>query len=238
MMQIIPVIDLLHGKVVHAKQGKRDDYQAIQSQLCDGSEPLTIVAALLKLYPFQTLYIADIDAIMGVGNSDALIESIIITYPNITFWLDCGIKQMNARWLYNASNIKPVLGSENIESLQVYRAISYACQSKHVLSLDYSATSAMGISDLHNKAHFWPDETICMTLNAVGSANGVDKLRLQELIRLNSARKSPSKLYAAGGVRNMDDLRTLANIKLAGALIATALHNGSITSKDLEGFLT
>ena len=238
MMQIIPVIDLLNGPfnqchVVHAKRGLRQYYQPIQSQLTASSAPQEIVTALLELYPFQTLYIADLDAICGTGNNDGAIEVISQAHPTLTIWLDCGIRQMNARALYMGGNIRPVVGSENIHNLQNYRAISYACQSRHVLSLDYSATSALGIGELHESARFWPDDTICMTLNAVGSAEGVDMQRLNELIQLNKVRKTPSKIYAAGGIRNSADLQALANIGLAGALVATALHNGELSTTDI-----
>ena len=237
-MQIIPVIDLLIGPlnqccVVHAKRGQRLHYQPIQSQLTPSSAPLDIANALLELYPFQTLYIADLNAICGTGNNDDVIEAISQAHPTLTIWLDCGIGQMNARALYVGGNIRPVVGSENIQSLQDYRAISYACHSKHVLSLDYSTTSAMGIGELHNSARFWPDDTICMTLNAVGSAEGADVQRLNEIMRLNNARKTPSRIYAAGGIRNSDDLQALVNRRLAGALLATALHNGKLTTSDI-----
>ena len=233
MMQIIPVIDLLNNAVVHAKRGQRQHYQPIQSLLTTSSAPLEIVTALLELYPFQTLYIADLDAICGTGSNDGAIEVISQAYPALTIWLDCGIGQMNARTLYIGGNIRPVVGSENIHNLQDYRAISYACQGKHVLSLDYSTTSAMGIGELHESARFWPDDTICMTLNAVGSNQGVDIERLNTLIKMNSARKSRSRLYAAGGVRNLGDLQVLASMGLAGALVATALHNGKLSTTDI-----
>ena len=246
-MQIIPVIDLLNDplnnplndpigdcRVVHAKRGQRQHYQAIQSQLTDSCAPLDIVAALLELYPFQTLYIADLNAICGAGNNDTAIEAICKAHPALTIWLDCGIGQMNARALHIGGAIRPVVGSENIENLQDYRAISYACQSAHVLSLDYSATSAMGITELHTSARFWPDDTICMALNAVGSAEGPDMQRLNEMVDLNTARKTPSRIYAAGGVRNMDDLAALASMRVTGALLATALHDGSINTNDLQ----
>lgn len=256
-MQIIPVIDLLNGLVVHAKRGQRQHYQPIQSQLTASSAPLDIVAALLALYPFTQLYIADLNAIQKLGGvystNYTVIEAIIQAYPNMIIWLDCGIGQMNARALHVGGNIKPVVGSENVASLQDYRAISYACQSKHVLSLDYTATSAMGITELHNSARFWPDDTICMTLNAVGSAEGADMQRLNEIVRLNTARKTPSRIYAAGGVRNLEDLQVLASMRLsrtnnqfqlnysagtipavAGALVATALHNGNLNAQDLQ----
>ncbi len=236
-MQIIPVIDLLNGVVVHAKRGQRQHYQPIQSQLTASSAPLDIVAALLQLYPFQTLYIADLDAICGTGNNVSVVEAISQAHPQLTIWLDCGIAQMNARALYLGKQIRPVVGSENIASLQDYRAISYACQSKHVLSLDYSATSAMGISELHESARFWPDDTICMTLNVVGSAEGADMHRLNEIMRLNNARKTPSRIYAAGGVRGLDDLQALASMRVAGALVATALHQQQISGTDLESLI-
>ena len=238
-MQIIPVIDLLKDplddcRVVHAKRGQRQHYQPIQSQLTQSSAPLDIVAALLELYPFQTLYIADLNAICGAGNNDATIEAISKAHPALTIWLDCGIRQMNARALRIGGAIRPVVGSENIENLQDYRAISYACQSTHVLSLDYSATSAMGMTELHKSARFWPDDTICMSLNAVGTAEGPDMPRLTEIMHLNAARKSPSRIFAAGGIRNMQDSAALANRQVTGALVATCLHNKRLSADDIK----
>jgi len=229
----------MQGQVVHAKFGLRSQYLPIQSSLCNGSAPLVVVAALLELYPFQTLYIADLDAILGVGHHAELIEIISNTYPQLTIWLDSGIRQVNARALYpsnqNQSNrIKPVVGSENIANLQDYRAISDACESQHILSLDYSATSAMGIVELHASAHYWPDDTICMTLNAVGSTQGIDCERLHSLIKLNQVRKKPSRLYAAGGVRDINDIQQLNKLGIAGVLIATALHSGKLSHADLQ----
>ena len=242
-MKIIPVIDLMQGQVVHAKFGLRSQYQPIQSTLCNGSAPLIIVAALLELYPFQTLYIADLDAILGAGHHTELIAQIAENFPQLTLWIDSGIRQVNARGLYpsnldQSNRIKPVVGSENIANLQDYRAISYACESQHILSLDYSATSAMGISALHSSARFWPDDTICMTLNAVGSTQGVDNEKLSALIKLNQARKKPSRLYAAGGVRDIDDIQQLNKLGITGVLIATALHSGKLNQADLQLFDT
>ena len=233
-MQIIPVMDVKNGFVVHAKRGLRANYAPIQSLLTASNAPLDIATALMELYPFNTLYIADIDAIQGVGDNQDYIADIAQAHPNVTIWLDCGIGQPNARALYLGGNIKPVVGSENIADLQDYRAISYACNSKHVLSLDYAATMALGINALHNQARFWPDDTICMTLNSVGSAQGPDMQRLNEIIDLNAARKTPSRVYAAGGVRNMDDLAALASMRVTGALMSTALHDGSINTIDLR----
>jgi len=47
-MFIIPVIDLLNGKVVHAKYGNRAQYQPLQSPLVDSCEPLAVAAHYLR----------------------------------------------------------------------------------------------------------------------------------------------------------------------------------------------
>jgi phosphoribosylformimino-5-aminoimidazole carboxamide ribotide isomerase len=235
-MQIIPVIDLKQGCVVHARHGDRSHYQPIQSLLCAGSKPHHVIAALLELYPFTTLYIADIDAITSTGNHFDLLLVLANDFPHINFWVDCGIKQMNHRALHHGQNIRPVIGSENMENLISYKAVSYACGSRHVLSLDYQAESALGTDTLFNTAKYWPEDLICMSLQKVGSRQGVDIDRLQTLQNLNACRKTPSRIFAAGGVNNIEDIKLLNTHGIQGALIATSLHQKQITTTDLIDF--
>lgn len=228
----------MSGKVVHAKHGLRGQYQPINSQLTPSSEPLAIVEALLKLYPFATLYIADVDAILGLGAHIEVIESISKTYPQLNLWLDNGIGQANARALYMGNQVKAIVGSENIENLQDYRAISYACHSQHILSVDFNQLGAMGIPELHETAHYWPDEVICMTLSKVGSGQGFDIERLKQLQAMNRLRKIPSSLYAAGGLRDVNDIKSLAELSIKGVLVATALHHGKLSTGDIKQLAT
>jgi phosphoribosylformimino-5-aminoimidazole carboxamide ribotide isomerase len=44
-------------------------------------------------------------------------------------------------------------------------------------------------------------------------------------------------VYAAGGVRNRDDLAALISLNAHGALMATALHSGAITQKEIAALL-
>jgi phosphoribosylformimino-5-aminoimidazole carboxamide ribotide isomerase len=234
MLQVIPVIDLKSNNVVHAKHGQRANYQAIQSTLSASSDVFNIVKGLLKLYPFRTIYIADIDAITNTGNHFEQIELLSGLYPQVTWWIDNGVRNVNARILYTPqANIRAVVGSEHIHTLQDYRAVSYAYASRHVLSLDKLDDTELGAPELHNTGLYWPDDAICMTLNNVGSNAGPDVARLQALQQLNLARKKPARLFAAGGVRNMEDLIQLKQLGFAGALVASALHNGEITAQDL-----
>ena len=62
-MQIIPVIDLMQGQVVHAKFGQRSTYAPISSDLCTTSAAHDVVAALVKLYRFHVIYIRPLNEI-------------------------------------------------------------------------------------------------------------------------------------------------------------------------------
>lgn len=234
-MQVIPVIDLKNGHVVHAKHGQRAIYQPIKSILSSASDAFGIVEGLLKLYPFRTIYIADIDAITGTGNHFEQIELLSGMYPHINWWVDNGVRNVNTRILYAPqANIRAVFGSEHIHTLQDYRALSYAYESRHVLSLDKLDNVELGTSELHTSGLYWPEDAICMTLNQVGSNAGPDILRLQTLMQLNRARKKPANIFAAGGVKNNDDLLQLEHLGVAGTLVASALHSGEITTPQLS----
>ncbi len=62
-MQIIPVIDIKNGVVVHARAGDRASYRPIETPLASSAEPLAVIEGLLSLFPFDTLYLADLDGI-------------------------------------------------------------------------------------------------------------------------------------------------------------------------------
>ena len=231
------MIDLKNAQVVHAKHGNRHAYLPIQSVLSASSDVFSIVEGLLKLYPFRTIYMADIDAITNSGNHFEQIELLSSLYPHITWWVDNGVRNVNAHILYAPqANIRAVFGSENIHTLQDYRAMSYAYKSRHVISLDKLDSAELGAAELHNTGLYWPDDAICMTLNNVGSNTGPDIVRLLALQQLNLARKKPAKLFAAGGVRNMEDILALKQLGVSGALVASAFHSGEITAQQLSGF--
>ena len=76
-MEIIPVIDLRGGQVVRARMGARDQYRPIETPLSPTSDPLDVTRGLLSVFPFRTLYVADLDAIEGTGNSAAVLARLM-----------------------------------------------------------------------------------------------------------------------------------------------------------------
>jgi phosphoribosylformimino-5-aminoimidazole carboxamide ribotide isomerase len=73
-----------------------------------------------------------------------------------------------------------------------------------------------------------------MTLAKVGSGSGPDRSRIAEIRRAAGGRS----VFAAGGVRDTADLQALAQERVAGALVATALHDGRLAPDDLAKFAT
>lgn len=227
-MQVIPVIDLKNDTVVHARRGERATYRPIETPLAQGSAPLDIVKGLLSLHAFSTLYIADLDAIAGEGSNDDAISAIKHRFPRLALWVDSGIgtRDQAENWLARGLG-ELVLGSESLADAAT--AAQLADNARVVLSLDFRGPDLQGPADLLAGAAAWPRRVIAMTLHRVGSHAGPDLERLRAIKDLAGRRE----VFAAGGIRDVADLRALDQASVAGALVATSLHDGRIVSADL-----
>jgi phosphoribosylformimino-5-aminoimidazole carboxamide ribotide isomerase len=232
MMQVIPVIDLLNGEVVHATKGLRQTYQRMQSPLCPSSDPLTVVAALLTIHPFKQLYIADLNAIQKLPNKAssnfASIAQIRLAYPGLELWLDAGFKHSEDLLEWQTLNLRIILASENFHDMQDYLVLSQ--QHQFILSLDFFSDGFHGPKALLNEMQNWPKQVIIMSLPDVGSNLGFNKSRLEQITQSNKG----IHFYAAGGVRDEQDLLSLKALGVQGALLASALHNRQISGASLS----
>jgi phosphoribosylformimino-5-aminoimidazole carboxamide ribotide isomerase len=227
-MQVIPVLDLKDGMVVRAQMGERDRYRPIETPLAATSDPVDVARGLLSVHPFQTVYIADLDAIEGRGNNDAAIESIRQAFPQTSLWVDNGIADpaSASAWLARTNHCL-VLGSETQRDPTVARELSD--HDRVVLSLDFRAAQFAGPAELLDDTGVWPKRLIVMTLARVGSGAGPDTARIAEI----RARAPGRSIYAAGGVRDAGDLAALQQLGVAGALVATSLHDGRLSGADI-----
>src|SRR5262245_51456586 len=206
-MQVIPVLDLKGGVVVHSRMGQRDQYRPIRTPLSPTSKPVDVARGLLSVYPFVSVYVADLDAIGGGGgNNDAVLAELKATFPDSTFWVDNGIADSASaeRWL--AADLGHlVLGSETQKDEAVLRRLGK--DDRVILSLDYRGDDFVGPAALLNNVDAWPSRVITMTLARVGSGLGPDWARLETIKNAGGGRS----VYAAGGIRNADDLSALAD---------------------------
>lgn len=132
-MQIIPVIDLMHGQVVHARKGEREHYHLIQSRLSSDSQPINIVNGLRGLYPFTSLYIADLDAIQKRGQHLSVVAELQLAHPELEIWIDAGFSSVAELQPWLDLGVRPVLGSESIADMEAYLAMAKACTQQHIL---------------------------------------------------------------------------------------------------------
>ncbi|WP_374087688.1 HisA/HisF-related TIM barrel protein [Methylomicrobium lacus] len=225
-MQVIPVIDLKDGVVVHARQGKRESYLPIHTDLCPSADISAVIDAYLNLFDFTIFYIADLNALERQGDHRALIHTVAERFPQLTFWLDSGLCTGPPRG-HQPDNIKTVLGSESLRDDGVSLLETYA--QDFILSLDSIGTKRLGAENLFTKPRYWPNDIIIMTLERVGSGSGPDLERLAAFCR-----NHPGKNFiAAGGIRNLGDLLALKKIGIRQALVASALHSGAIGRAEL-----
>jgi phosphoribosylformimino-5-aminoimidazole carboxamide ribotide isomerase len=218
-VEIIPVVDVRGGVAVAAARGDRARYRPLESPLAATADPVAVALGLRTLFPFPTLYVADLEGIEGRGADRAVQRRLAEAWPGRELWIDDG-----------STGRDHVLGSESLVTLDDYARARDAAGPSAPLSLDFRGDNFTGPPGLLDDPALWPVRVIVMTLARVGSGEGPDVARLTSII----ARAGGRKVYAAGGVRHADDLRELRDLGAAGALVATALHNRQIQTGDLE----
>jgi len=234
-LNLIPVVDLLKGQVVHAREGRRAENRPVQSRLCEGADTETVVDALLRLHPFRSLYVADLDAIQRQGSNVDTLKRIRRCFPHLDLWVDSGIADERGLDAWLRANIgRAVIGSETLVDAEFMSHARQRCRDlSPVLSLDFIAEEFKGPQALlADPARYWPERVLAMNLRRVGSDAGPDLALIESL-----AAKAPDReVYAAGGVRSVEDLERAAAAGAVGALIATALHNGRLGRFQLAQF--
>jgi phosphoribosylformimino-5-aminoimidazole carboxamide ribotide isomerase len=227
-VQVIPVIDLQGGTVVRARFGQRHLYRPLETPLAASSDPVAVVRGFLAVHPFVQLYVADLDAIADRGSNQSEMRRLRHEFPLVQLWVDNGARdQASVRSVTDQDLGCVVLGSESQTDTSLLRKLCN--QSNVILSLDFRSERFLGPQAILTHPEIWPKRVIVMTLARVGSASGPDKDRIATIL----ATKDTCCVYAAGGIRNSVDLLLLKRMGVAGALVASALHSGDLTSVDL-----
>jgi phosphoribosylformimino-5-aminoimidazole carboxamide ribotide isomerase len=238
-MRIIGVIDVLAGRAVHARAGERSKYVPVERAAgarIDGS-----VEALAHVYVdtlgVKELYVADLDAIgRGVSAMNArLIGSVAAL--GVPVWVDAGASTAaDAARVVNAGAALVIVGLETLSSFEALVEICGAIGGdRAAFSLDLRdgvpigrpnvVSASPGPESLAQRAvAAGVGSVIVLDLARVGMNAGVDVALMS---RVRDAVPTV-RLFAGGGVRSVADLDRLAAAGVHGALVATALLNGSL----------
>lgn len=230
-MDIIPVIDVARGEVVRAVRGDRANYKPIKTPLARNAHPADVARGIRKLHPFRKFYLADLDGIEGRGRNKHLVPELGQVMPGVEFWIDAGTGSRGAaRSLLATPSATLVIGSEALENLADLKEILAEAPRRSVLSLDFRGDEFMGPDALLSDSGLWPHHVIVMTLGRIGSGEGPDIARIRDIARRAEGRR----VYAAGGLRHRMDVDAVRAAGACGALIASALHDKTITAGDLK----
>ncbi len=241
-MRVFGVVDLLGGRAVHASGGRRDRYAPVRVSggvVVDG-DARALARVYLERFGLTGLYLADLDAILHQTRQDALIAQIGAFGASV--WLDAGVSSLaSARSAIDLGAARAIVGLETLSSFDALAGICQAVGSDRVaFSLDLRdgrpVTASGGIAGdatpevlAVRAVDAGAGTIIVIDLARVGTGRGID---LPLLARLRHAVAGVT-LVAGGGLRSAADLDRLATAGCDAALVATALHDGSIRPADL-----
>jgi HisA/HisF family protein len=242
-MRVLGVLDLLAGRAVHARAGRRDSYEPVRTVAgvaIDG-DAVELARTYLRHLGLTEFYAADLDAITNRPPQDTLVASIAAL--GAPLWLDAGIASVTAA--RHALELAAAVVVVGLETMPSYDALAEICASaggdRVAFSLDLrdgepvvdSEASAIRGEPPHvmaaRAAAAGVGALIVIDLARVGMGTGID---LALIARVREAAPGLT-LLAGGGVRGADDLARLADAGCDGALVATALHDGRLGAGDV-----
>jgi phosphoribosylformimino-5-aminoimidazole carboxamide ribotide isomerase len=239
-VQVIPVIDLMRGQVVRGVGGRRDEYRPIESRLAADSQPQSVGRALSEL-GFRTVYVADLDAIVGGTPAWSTYEELIAS--PLDLWVDAGLSTPEqardmARFDSRGNSLAGII--LGLESIAHPSALAEMCAAVGRQRLMFSLDMKRGVPLTRWPA--WRElnplaiaaialrggvrRIIVLDLANVGMGQGVGTERLCRELRC----LEPSlEIIAGGGIRGPKDLSSLQAAGCDAALVASALHDGRLS---------
>lgn len=247
-MEIIPVLDLAAGVAVHARAGIRAGYEPVRSALSDGTvgDPVVLLRAFREVLGVKTCYVADLDAIQGGAVQRKMLTE--LAQPALgagPILVDAGAHSIQgALEVFSCGASEVVVGLETLQTFgELADIVREAGPSRVVFSLDLKLGRPILNSNFHDTGGTVPEPLVMaaravdtgvatllvLDIGRVGTGCGVD-LGLIEGLR----QRFPSiRLLAGGGVLARKDLDRMRSAGCDGALVASAIHSGTITSADV-----
>ena len=238
--KIIPVIDLLNSRAVHAVKGNRSEYKPLESKYFNTTSPYDIIESLHKKFGFKDFYIADLDSIMKKKTNIPLISELLKNLP-INIMLDPGITNDLDLKHYSGLKISQIiLGMETIKSLNVIEnAINIFGYDKTILSIDmFDGKIISSIKELRNLNLI----EIMKKVENMGIINYIllDLYRVGQKIGeipntyLKIRENYDGNFFVGGGIKDFKEIVKYKIKKFAGVLIATSLYDGTINLEKIK----
>lgn len=232
---ILPCIDLMDGKVVQLVQGRE--------KALEGDAPLVM---LEKFAGFPEIQVIDLDAALGRGANDAIVETLC---AHARCRVGGGVRSVErARTLLAQGAYRVIVGTAAFTAEGPNRPFleemaAAVGPEKILLALD-SKGGRIVIKGWQEATNFTAEEIIgslepycggflCTYVDKEGMMQGTD---LEWFRRLRAALSPGHELTAAGGVTTLDDVRALRSIGIHTAL-GMAIYTGRLDLAELRAML-
>jgi phosphoribosylformimino-5-aminoimidazole carboxamide ribotide isomerase len=229
---IIPCIDLMDGKVVQLIQGRE---KALEVQTSD--------EMLHKFASFSQIQVIDLDAAMGKGSNDHIVEDIA---SKTMARVGGGVRTLQrAQQLVDQGAFRIIVGTSafnqgGINEAFLEQLAKCVGRERIVIALDSKAgrivvkgwqeATALTATDVVRKLEPYCSGFLCTYVDKEGMMEGTDLKWFADL-----RKATQHELTAAGGITTMDDIRALTDLDIHCA-VGMAIYTGRLSLDELANF--
>jgi phosphoribosylformimino-5-aminoimidazole carboxamide ribotide isomerase len=225
-------IDLRAGRVVQLVGGKSDD---VRVSLPD---PVAVARRWVD-EGFEALHVVDLDAALGEGENRAAILAILAAV-SVPVQVGGGLRDDAAvERVLEAGATRVIVGTRAVEDRVWLEDLAVRQPGRIVVAADvrdgrivtrgWRASADIAGEDFVRELDTLDLAGVLVTdVSREGQLTGIDGPLFRGLV---SATQHP--IIAAGGIANIEDLRTLESAGAAGAVLGMSLYTGSITAESI-----
>ena len=226
---IIPCIDLMGGKVVQLVQGRE--------KALEGGTPLEMIA---RFAAFPEIQVIDLDAAMGKGSNDDLVELIA---ARATARVGGGVRSPErARMLIEQGAHRVIVGTAAFQRELLQEIADATRPERLIIALD-SRGGKVVVKGWQEATEFSAEQVIhqlepfcsgflCTYVDKEGLMQGTD---LDWFRRLRASTKH--ELTAAGGITTLEEIRELQKLGIHAAL-GMAIYTGRLSLDELANLFS
>ncbi|MDQ3699131.1 MAG: 1-(5-phosphoribosyl)-5-[(5-phosphoribosylamino)methylideneamino] imidazole-4-carboxamide isomerase [Gemmatimonadota bacterium] len=226
-MIAIPAVDLREGACAQIVGGSYD------REMIRLADPVAVARNWAEI-GFGLLHVVDLDAATGRGSNGELVAE-LIRDSGVRVQVGGGLRDNGAieRLLVDGAE-RVVVGARAVEDPEWLEQAASLFEGKLVVAADvrdrrlvtrgWQRTLARHISDVIETLNELPlGGVLVTTVHREGQMQGTDLFLMEDV-----ADASAHPVMASGGIATMHDLRSLADIGIAGVVLGTELYTGAL----------
>jgi len=237
-IEIVPAIDISNGKCVRLFKGKKGTEKVYFE------DPIEALDFWMNI-GVGRLHFVDLDGAWGQKNNKNLLKKMILKASDkVKIQIGGGIRSIEtAMELIRLGADRIIIGTLAVNQPDVIKELSKKIGSERIIiALDYKKGKIA--------THGWTESTdkdpfsfgryiskmgagyiLFSSVEADGAFTGPDFKNIEKMVK-----NVDVPIYAAGGVRNIDDLKKLKEIGVYGVIIGKAFYEKKISPEIIKNF--